>query len=325
VTGERAVGVGIVGAGQAGVQHLDALSCCPEAAAVTLWDSDAARLSRAIAARRDGPCPAPEPASSLRGLLSDDRVRIVALATPPGTHAELAMTALTAGRAVLLEKPPLLTSADLELVCAEAERRGLAAGVMLQHRFRLPAAARAPWSPDAIAAVEVVRYRPPAHYGRDPWRTNPAASGGGLIAHLGIHYLDLACHLLGSPADITGTADLLPGTGLDQRVMFTARFGQGARLAFAGTTAVDAHAERIAVYDADRVLTVEGNATSYTAGETRERLTASTAELRARVYSDMAAAVRDGRPPDVAGLRSAVGVVRLLELIGGLPGARVPS
>ena len=311
------VGVGIVGAGQAGGQHLDALAGCQEATAVAVCDTDKQRLSELAA--RHGPGLAA--VSSLDDLLADDRVRLVALATPPGTHATLALQVLRAGRSLLLEKPPVLTSGDLALVVAEAEARGLVAGVMLQHRFRLPAMTGSPpWSASTVAAVEVVRYRPASHYDRDPWRTDPAASGGALIAHLGVHYLDLACQLLGIPAGLTGQVDPRPGTALDQRVSFTAEFGQGARLSFIGTTAVDQRAERLAAYDTGRSLTVQGNSTTYQAGEAREQITARTPELRTRVYSDVAMAIRENRPPRVAGLRSAAGVVRLMELIGELPG-----
>ena len=314
------VGVGIIGAGQAGVQHLNALATCPDAVVVAVCDTDPARLERAIGqwAGRDGP--PPSASRSLTAMLADPRVELAAVATPPDTHLALALQVLAAGRGLLLEKPPLLASADLSMVLAEADHRGLTAGVMLQHRFRLPAPATARrWSPAAIAIAEVVRYRPSAHYERDAWRTDPKASGGALIAHLGVHFLDLACQLLGTPSGVTGFVDPIPETGLDQRVAFTAEFGQGSRLSFIGSTAIDQRAERLAVYDTGHSLTVQGTSTSYTAGDTREEFTLSTAELRGRVYSDVALAVREHRQPRVAGLHAATGTVRLLELIAQLP------
>jgi predicted dehydrogenase len=309
-----------VGAGQAGGQHLDALASCPDATAVAVCDSDPARLER-VMRDRAGRDRTPLAASdSLMSLLADPRVELVALATPPDTHFPLAMQVLAAGRGLLLEKPPLLASADLSAVLAEADQRGLTAGVMLQHRFRLPASATTrPWSPATVAAAEVVRYRPAAHYARDAWRTDPKASGGALIAHLGIHFLDLACQLLGMPSGVTGSIDTIPGTVLDQRVAFTAEFGQGSRLSFIGTTAVDQRAERLAVYDAERSLTVQGTSVSYRAGDVSEEFTAGTAELRGRVYSDVALAVRKRGQPRVAGLHASAGTVRLLELIAQLP------
>jgi predicted dehydrogenase len=315
------VGVGIVGAGQAGSQHLAALADCRDAVAVAVCDTDKIRLDDLIAGRNERNEPPLRASTSLGELLEDPRVELVALATPPVTHLELAMRVLAAGRGLLLEKPPLLTTEDLAAVLSEAAGRGLAAGVMLQHRFRLPASVNAsPWSPATVAAAEVVRYRPASHYARDAWRTDPAASGGALIAHLGVHFLDIACQLLGMPREVTGFVDPIPGTSLDQRVAFTAEFGQGARLSFIGTTGVDQRAERLAVYDAGRSLTVQGPATTYEATGAAEHFTVGTAELRVKVYSDMAQAVRGRGQPRVADLRSAAGVVRLLEMIGRLPG-----
>jgi predicted dehydrogenase len=319
-TTHKPVRVGVVGAGQAGLQHLDALANCPYAVAVAVYDTDATRLARAVGDRVGQDAPQLTASSSLASLLADPRVELVALATPPDTHLELAMQVLAAGRGLLLEKPPLLTSAELSAVLAEADSRGLPAGVMLQHRFRLPVAATSgSWSPAAVAVIEVVRYRPPAHYARDAWRTDPKASGGALIAHLGVHFLDLACQLLGVPSGITGAVDAIPGTELDQRVAITAEFGQGARLSFIGTTAVDQRAERLAVYDSRRSLIVQGAITSYAAEGGSEDFTAGTSGLRGRVYSDVALAVREHRQPRVASLHSATGVVRLLEMIARLP------
>ena len=315
------VGVGVVGAGQAGAQHLRALADCRDAVAVAVCDTDKSRLEDIDAGFEKRPGPALGTSTSLAEMFEDPRVELVALATPPATHLDLALRVLTAGRGVLIEKPPLLTSDALSSVLAEAAGRGLTAGVMLQHRFRLPAAVHgSPWSPQSVAVAEVVRYRPPSHYARDAWRTDPTASGGALIAHLGVHFLDLACQLLGTPREIAGFADPIPGTGLDQRVACTVEFGQGARLSFIGTTAVDQRSERLAVYDTGRALTVAGTTTSYEAAGTSECFTASTGGLRTKVYSDVAQAVRAHGQPKVAGLGAAAGVVRLLEMIGRLPG-----
>jgi predicted dehydrogenase len=228
----------------------------------------------------------------------------------------LALRALAAGRSVLVEKPPVLSLTDLDGVLAAAKARGLTAGVMLQHRFRLPPQATAgPWDAATVASVEVVRYRPQAHYAKAGWRVEPREAGGGLIAHLGVHYLDLACRLLGVPAEITADVDVLPGSGIDQRVVLSARFESGARLSFIGTTAVDQRLERLAVYDSGRSIVVDNRGTTCVADTNITRPAPSTASLRAEVYADVARAVREGRPPAVADLASARGVVRLIEAV----------
>lgn len=315
----RPVHVGVVGAGAAGRQHLAALRGCHDVVVAAVLDPDASRLSAALAEPAGPGLDPPRGYSSFEQMLDDERIELIAIATPPGTHAELATRALAAQRSVLLEKPPLLSVAELDLVVADADERGLVAGVMLQHRFRLPRpAVTAVWSRASVATLEVVRHRPVEHYHRDAWRSEAASSGGGLIAHLGVHYLDLACQVLGTPAELVGTVDGVPGMDLDQRVAFCARFPAGPLLTFIGTTAVDRRSERLAIYDTGRELVVDEQVTR-DGGSGGELLAAPpTSALRTQVYLDLAHALRAGVRPEVADLRDAVGVVRLMELVRAL-------
>ncbi|MFC7472564.1 Gfo/Idh/MocA family oxidoreductase [Actinomadura keratinilytica] len=50
------------------------------------------------------------------------------------------------------------------------------------------------------------------------WRGDPAASFGGIAAHLGVHYLDLACQLLGRPATVALAPVRERAPGIDSRV-----------------------------------------------------------------------------------------------------------
>jgi predicted dehydrogenase len=308
------VGLGIVGAGSAGRQHLAAVTGCADVAPVAVCDPDPSALAD-LAARAPGDVRL-RTVPALDELLDDSRIELVAVATPPGNHAALALQVLASGRAVLLEKPPTLTVDELDAVVADADRRGLAAGVMLQHRFRIPPPALArSFGADAVGNVEVVRYRPYQHYARAAWRTDVAASGGGLIAHLGVHYLDLACQVLGMPTGMTGTVDAVPDTAIDQRVAFTTQFASGARLSFIGTTAVDRRSERLAVYGDRRALVVSEECTTYTVDTRTTHPAPPTHALRTAAFADMAHAVRERRRPGTVDLRSARGVVRLLELV----------
>jgi predicted dehydrogenase len=305
------LGVALVGAGAAGRQHLAAAAGSAEVEVVAVCDSDP-QLAHALAAQSSGDRLTVH--ADLADVLADSRVDLVAIATPPGTHRALAHQVLAGGRAVLVEKPPLLAEDDLRAVVADADRRGLVAGVMLQHRFRLPRpAVLQPWAASAVAVVEVVRHRAAHHYHEAAWRVDPRESGGGLLAHLGVHYLDLACQLLGEPDDVVAHIDPLPGADIDQRAVLSVHFRSGARLAFIGTTALHSHGERLAVYDAERQLLVDGARTCYISDVKTELPVPPTSELRTRVYDDVAAAVRNGRAPAIADLRTSLGVVRLLE------------
>jgi predicted dehydrogenase len=69
----------------------------------------------------------------LDAVLADPDVHAVAVATPAGTHLDVALAALRAGKHVLVEKPLAATYADGQTLVAEARRRGLA--LMCDHTF----------------------------------------------------------------------------------------------------------------------------------------------------------------------------------------------
>ena len=70
---------------------------------------------------------------TLADVLDDDLVQAVAIATPPGTHAPLAIEALDAGRHVLVEKPLASSVADGTKMVEVAADRGLV--LMCDHTY----------------------------------------------------------------------------------------------------------------------------------------------------------------------------------------------
>lgn len=54
--------------------------------------------------------------------LADENVDLVVVATPPSTHAALAIAALEAGKNVLVEKPLATNAGDADRICAAAKR-----------------------------------------------------------------------------------------------------------------------------------------------------------------------------------------------------------
>jgi predicted dehydrogenase len=66
-------------------------------------------------------------------VLDDPSIDAVAIATPISTHFGLAKRALEAGKHVFVEKPITSRAAEAEILCEEAERRGLT--LMVDHIF----------------------------------------------------------------------------------------------------------------------------------------------------------------------------------------------
>jgi predicted dehydrogenase len=117
--------IAVVGYGYWGSKHVRVLSSMP-GVAVSVVDGSQDRLSEAAANY-----PAARLATDLDEVLGD--IDAVVIATPPGSHAGLALRAIEAGKHVLVEKPLTTSVEDAEmLVDAAAERR---VRLMVGHTF----------------------------------------------------------------------------------------------------------------------------------------------------------------------------------------------
>ncbi len=116
---DRPLRVGILGCGRiADLQCLGYLDH-PGAQIVAVCDVDPA-----LAGRRAGEWGAEASFTDLREMLGKARLDAVEILTPHHLHAEHAITALEAGVAVSLQKPPTRTLAEFDAVAAVARRTG---------------------------------------------------------------------------------------------------------------------------------------------------------------------------------------------------------
>jgi predicted dehydrogenase len=120
--------VAVVGAGYWGPNLIRNFVACPDAKLVAVCDKDRARLDKVLAGY-----PGVEAIESHEVLLAKKDLDAVAIATPVGTHAPLALAALRAGKHVLVEKPLAGSVRDAEAMvraAKEAERI-----LMVDHTF----------------------------------------------------------------------------------------------------------------------------------------------------------------------------------------------
>ena len=120
--------VAVIGAGYWGPNLARNFKAAPDWELAAIVDMDRARAAKLAAAHGDvAVC------GSVRELLDTVDVDAVAIATPAHTHHDIALTALRAGKHVLVEKPLADARAKgLEMV-AEAETRGLV--LMADHTY----------------------------------------------------------------------------------------------------------------------------------------------------------------------------------------------
>jgi predicted dehydrogenase len=125
---DEPIGVAVVGAGYWGPNLVRNFQASHAFRLYWLCDLDLARAERAL-----GPYSTVQTTTDLATVLADPRVRAIAIATPAGTHMDVALAALRAGKHVLVEKPLAATHRDGLTLVEEAERRGLA--LMCDHTY----------------------------------------------------------------------------------------------------------------------------------------------------------------------------------------------
>lgn len=127
-TADEPIGIAVIGAGYWGPNLVRNFQASGEFRLRWLCDLDVRRAQRVL-----GGYSTVQATDDLDTVLADDAVRAVAVATPAGTHLEVAMAALRAGKHVLVEKPLAAGVAQGRTLVAEAERRGLS--LMCDHTY----------------------------------------------------------------------------------------------------------------------------------------------------------------------------------------------
>ncbi|MFJ4173171.1 Gfo/Idh/MocA family protein [Microbacterium sp. NPDC089696] len=133
---------------------------------------------------------------------------IVSIATPPSTHAALAIAALDAGVHVLVEKPMAPSLEECDAMLAAQERSGRMLSVVAQNRFRDDLATlKGIVDSGLLGSISHVRvdsawWRGLPYYDLW-WRGTWEKEGGGCTLNHAIHHIDLLLWLLGSPSEIT--------------------------------------------------------------------------------------------------------------------------
>ncbi len=149
-------------------------------------------------------------------IMADDEVDVLYIATPHPQHHAVALAAIRAGKAVLVEKSFTATVAGATEVIDLARERGVFAMEAMWTRFQ-PAvvAARELIADGAIGEVRQVQADLGVDRPYDPTdRLFDPAQGGGAMLDLGVYVVSLAQHFLGDPDRVAVTGSLAP-TGVD--------------------------------------------------------------------------------------------------------------
>ncbi|MFB0517370.1 MAG: Gfo/Idh/MocA family protein [Candidatus Neomarinimicrobiota bacterium] len=190
--------VGIVGYGGFGQFLHYAWASCERVRIVAAADSDPLR----------NPGPPVRFFTRWEDLVAAPGIELVAVATPPRTHADIACEAMQQGKHILVEKPLAVTRQEARRVIETRDRTGMVAGIDYMLRFNpLVEAITALTHEGSLGALRravVENYAqdevlPPEH-----WFWDRSRSGGIFVEH-GVHFFDLINNLAASsPRNING-------------------------------------------------------------------------------------------------------------------------
>lgn len=203
---QRPLGIGVVGYGPHGGMgdaHGRAAAAVDGLELVAAVDPDASRRKAAEQA-----FPGVRTYAGIDDLLVDGDVDVAVVATPPSSHASLALQLLRAGKHVALEKPMCLTVAEADELIAAADEQSR---VLTVHQNRR-------WDPDFVALRRAVDagmlgevfnmetfvggFEHPCR----AWHSEDTVSGGA-VYDWGSHHVDWILQLMGTkPARVTTTA-----------------------------------------------------------------------------------------------------------------------
>jgi len=183
-----------------------------------------------------------------RKVVNDPAIDVIDISTPNESHAEIALAAAAAGKAILCEKPLARNLSEAKQMAA-AVRKARVTNMVCHNYRRIPALALAR---EMIAQGELGQrlYHFRARYAQDwiadpqfplVWRLLADAAGSGSLGDLASHVVDLARYLVGELAEVCALRETfvkrrpLPGKRnrsgrvlVDDAVSVLGRFRNGA-------------------------------------------------------------------------------------------------
>jgi myo-inositol 2-dehydrogenase/D-chiro-inositol 1-dehydrogenase len=198
-----------------------------------------------------------------RKLIERKDIDLIDIASPNDTHAEVAVAAAQAGKAVLCEKPLGRNATESQSIVDAAEKAGVPNMVWYNYR-RVPAVVLAKQLIDEGRLGRIFHYRAKflqdwtiskdlPQGGEGLWRLDAQVAGSGVTGDLLAHCIDTALWLNGPVASVTAMTETfikerkhnLTGhvekVGIDDASAFLARFGNGSLGLFEATRYARGH------------------------------------------------------------------------------------
>jgi len=200
----RTFRIAFIGAGGIALTHIKHLKAVDGVEVVAAADISEKSLNRA----RDQHS-IPRLYADYRKMLAEEKdLDAVSVCTPNALHAENAIAALEAGRHVLVEKPMAMNAAECRRMVEAARKADRRLVVGFQYRFDARSAMlRRQIEAGEFGRILYVRCQALRRRGIPNWGVfgRKDLQGGGPLIDIGVHVLEMAHYMVGSPRPLAAT------------------------------------------------------------------------------------------------------------------------
>ncbi len=193
----KRINTGIVGLGRSGWGiHAKALSNLQDQYCIhTVFDPIKARCKEAEEAFKCKSC------SDYSEFLSDNNLELVVITSPTPWHFQQAVDAIKAGKHVVIEKPAVLETSELDDLIQWNKKSCSLVTVYQNYRYARDYLKIREILDSGILG-EIIQIKMTEHYFQRRWDWQTMKSkGGGILLNLGSHRIDWALQMLKSPPD----------------------------------------------------------------------------------------------------------------------------
>lgn len=327
------IGVALIGAGMIAPTHVAALSDLRDKVRLAAIVSRHPDRARSLAGLYAGQTPTFT--ADFSEVTANPDIGMAIVATPPNVRIELISALVEAGKHILLEKPLARTLAEAQEVVDICENAGVTLGMVFQHRAQASSRAAARriaqggLGKPGLVEIAAPLWRDQSYYD-ELGRGSYARDGGGVLLTQAIHTIDLALSLTGPVTRVQAMVATTPLHRMDSEDYAVAglTFASGAVGSLTASTAtfppgpetITLHYENATLRHGRHALDVfwrDGRTESKTFGQSdpgEGGPVVAKHDLHRAIIEDFVEALRDGRPPIVAG-REGLVAHRLIDAI----------
>lgn len=259
---EKKLGIGIVGCGTISGTHADAIKETTHGKLVAAYSRNSEKLEKFC---KQHDC---RGFTDYEEFLKFDKLNIVSICTPSGTHLDFAAPAAEAKKHVVIEKPVEVTLERGRSLIKQCRQNGVKLAIIYQSRFiddiiQMRQSIQDGEIGDIVMVdVSVKWFRDQEYYSSAPWRGTFKLDGGGVTINQSIHTIDLIQWLVGDIESLSGLKGTFTHKDIEaeDNAVATFKFKNGAIGVFQASTSIVPPQERkIEIHGSKGTAILEGD------------------------------------------------------------------